>query len=70
VVRLPAPTQHEDVQVICLDRDELETVGSCARQTIWIVDAHRDDARRCVVHADEKLTEVLEAAIRACYEPT
>ena len=25
-------------------------------RTIWIVDAHRDDGNRFVVHADEKLT--------------
>jgi hypothetical protein len=27
---------------------------------IWIVDAHRDDGKRYVVHADEKLTAFLE----------
>jgi len=27
---------------------------------IWIVDAHREDGRRFVVHADEKLTAFLE----------
>jgi len=34
-------------------------------RTIWIVDAHRDDGRRFVVRADEKLTAflVLERAI-------
>ena len=38
-------------------------------QTIWIVDAHTGgDGKRCVVHADEKLTAFvkLESAIRAC----
>jgi hypothetical protein len=37
-------------------------------RTIWIADAHRDDGRRYVVHADEKLTAFLEleSAIRAC----
>jgi hypothetical protein len=29
-------------------------------RTIWIVDAHRDDGRRFVVHADDKLTAFLE----------
>jgi hypothetical protein len=29
-------------------------------RTIWIVDAHRDDGKRFVVHADEKLTASLE----------
>ena len=35
-------------------------------RTIWIVDAHRDDGKRFVVRADEKLTAFLEleAAIR------
>jgi len=34
---------------------------------IWVADAHRDDGKRFVVHADEKLTAFLEleAAIRA-----
>jgi hypothetical protein len=27
---------------------------------IWVVDAHRDDGKRFVVHADEKLTAFLE----------
>ena len=36
-------------------------------QTIWIVDAHRDNGKRFVVHAEEKLTAFLEleAATRA-----
>ena len=36
-------------------------------RTIWIVDAHRDDGKRFVVRADEKLTAFveLESAIRA-----
>jgi hypothetical protein len=29
-------------------------------RTIWIVDAHRDDGRRFVVHAEEKLTAFVE----------
>jgi hypothetical protein len=43
------------------------TVDSNGR-TIWIVDAHRDDGKRFVVRADEKLTGFLEleATIRAC----
>ena len=38
----------------------------CNGQTIWIADAHRDDGKRFVVRADEKLTAFLEleAAIR------
>jgi hypothetical protein len=36
-------------------------------QTIWIADAHRDNGKRFVVRADEKLTAFLELelAIRA-----
>jgi hypothetical protein len=43
--------------VSALDRDG---------RTIWIVDAHRDDAKRFEVHADERLTAFLEreSAIR------
>jgi hypothetical protein len=29
-------------------------------RTIWIADAHRDDGKRFVVHADEKLTALME----------
>jgi hypothetical protein len=29
-------------------------------RTIWIADAHRNDGKRFVVHADEKLTAFLE----------
>jgi hypothetical protein len=30
------------------------------RRTIWIADAYRDDGKRFVVHADEKLTAFVE----------
>jgi hypothetical protein len=38
-------------------------------RTIWIVDAHRGDGKRFVVHADEKLSAFveLESAIRPRY---
>jgi len=36
-------------------------------RTIWIADAHRDDGRRFVVHADEKLTAFVELQ-RAIHE--
>jgi hypothetical protein len=36
-------------------------------QTIWIVDAHRGDGRRFVVHADEKLTAFLK--LESAVEP-
>jgi len=29
-------------------------------RTIWIVDAHRDDGKRFIVRADEKLTAFIE----------
>jgi len=32
----------------------------CEGRTIWIVGAHRDDGKRFVVRADEKLTAFLE----------
>jgi hypothetical protein len=39
----------------------------CEGRTIWIADAHRDDEKRFIVRADEKLAAFveLEAAIRA-----
>src|SRR6266481_4149748 len=44
----------------------VSTIDSHGR-TIWIADAHRDDGKRFVVHADEKLTAFMEqeSAIRA-----
>ena len=36
-------------------------------RTIWIVDAHRDNGKRFVVHADEKLTAFLE--LESAVEP-
>jgi hypothetical protein len=33
----------------------VSAVDSCGR-TIWIADAHRDDGKRCIVRANEKLT--------------
>jgi hypothetical protein len=35
-------------------------------RTIWIADAHRDDGKRFVVHADEKLTAFLELDFADC----
>jgi hypothetical protein len=34
--------------------------------TIWIADAHRDDGKRFVVRADEKLTAFLELERAVC----
>jgi hypothetical protein len=41
------------------------SIWSCVSKTIWIADAHRDNAKRFVVRTDEKLTAFveLEAAI-------
>jgi len=40
-------------------------------RTIWITDAHRDDGKRFVVRADEKLTALIEpeSVIRAVERP-
>jgi hypothetical protein len=35
-------------------------------RTIWIADAHRDDGKRFVVHADEILTAFLELERAVC----
>jgi hypothetical protein len=45
----------------------VSTIDSNGR-IIWIADAHRDDGKRFVVHADEKLSAFIEpeAAIRGC----
>jgi hypothetical protein len=32
----------------------------CEGRTIWIVDAHRDDGKRFIVHADENLSAFVE----------
>jgi hypothetical protein len=62
--------------ICCRTADKLSKAGwswgwvsavNSERRTFWIADAHRDDGKRYVVHADEKLTAFveLEAAIRA-----
>jgi len=40
-------------------------------RTIWIADAHRDDGKRFVVRADEKLSAFveIEAATKALRKP-
>jgi hypothetical protein len=35
-------------------------------QTIWIVDAHRDDGKRFIARSDEKLTAFLELERSIC----
>jgi hypothetical protein len=37
----------------------VSAIDSCGR-TVWIADAHRDDGKRFVVRADEKLTAFVE----------
>jgi hypothetical protein len=41
---------------------ELGCVSAVTREgrIIWVADAHRDDGKRFVVHADEKLTAFLD----------
>jgi hypothetical protein len=34
--------------------------------THWVADAHRDDGKRFVVHADEKLTAFVELEAACC----
>jgi hypothetical protein len=36
-------------------------------RTIFIADAHRDDGKRFVVHADEKLTAFMELESAICW---
>jgi len=48
-----------------------ETLFGKSSLTIWIADAHRDDGKRYIVRADEKLTAFveLEGAICGCRWP-
>ena len=39
--------------------EQTQAGPNCGR-TIWMADAHRDDGKRFVVHADEKLTAFIE----------
>jgi hypothetical protein len=47
-----------------LSKSALDSEG----QTIWIADAHRDDGKRFIVRADEKLTAFLELDPRSGFE--
>jgi hypothetical protein len=38
----------------------------CNGRTVWIADAHRDDGKRYVVHADDKFTAFLELERAVC----
>ena len=44
-------------QSVAISSDPVKRAG---RETIWIANAHRDDGKRFVVRADEKLTAFLE----------
>jgi hypothetical protein len=48
-----------DLSLSRLDQPWVRGSDSNGR-TIWIADAHRDDVKRYVVHADEKLTAFLD----------
>jgi hypothetical protein len=37
-----------------------QTTSDLQGRTIFVVDAHRDDGRRFIVHADEKLSAFVE----------
>ena len=54
---------HNTLSLPCGERKILTAYMSALDRegrTIWIVDAHRGDGRRFVVHADEKLTAFVE----------
>jgi hypothetical protein len=57
------------VTLAWVEPDGFPAVDSEGR-TIWIADAHRDDRKRFVVRADEKLTAFMElqAAIHRRFE--
>ncbi len=46
----------------------MSTLDASGR-TMWIVDAHRDDGKRFVVRADEKLTAFLELEAATRVDP-
>ena len=49
----------DNLSKACFSWGCVSAVDSNGR-TIWIADAHRDDRKRFVVHAEEKLTAFLE----------
>jgi hypothetical protein len=44
----------------CACLGQAKSCNNAKGRTIWIVDAHRDDGKRYVVRADEKLTAFLK----------
>ena len=58
--------QMKDWEIIADNRTKAGWSCGCVSaidsngRTIWIADAHRDDGKRFVVRADEKLTAFLE----------
>jgi hypothetical protein len=68
-------TRLHETQVLEIIADKLSASGwswGCISavdsegRTIWIADAHRDEGKRFVVHADEKLTAFLELERAIC----
>jgi hypothetical protein len=55
-------------KIVFMDTRLSEAVASWQANLLIDADAHRDDEKRFVVHADEKLTAFVEIewAIRAC----
>ena len=51
-----------------LYRYALDRFSRVEGRTIWIADAHRDDGKRYVVHADELLTAFLELERAVCIQ--
>jgi hypothetical protein len=48
-------------------RAKRRVCGRCPTgRTIWIADAHRDDEKRFIVRADQKLTAFLELERAVC----
>ena len=51
----------EEVETFCVLRVGATSAAIDSNgRTIWIADAHRDDGKRFIVHADEKLTAFAE----------
>ena len=61
-LRLTLTRMHEGLSKLAPVRWSLGCVSAVDSQgrTIWIVGAHRDDGRRFIVHADEKLSAFVE----------
>jgi hypothetical protein len=68
VVRLPSNDNCTELFGVQEVESAASTINSNG-QTIFVADAHRDDGKRFIVHADEKLTAFVELeAACACGE--